>query len=280
MVIKGIKEKFEEIKKIGFNENNSAFILCDCYRDYEDKFHLKNIIPLENKITSIEIDRENMLLTDLEGNVQVIFGDWEVNNTTIEYVNNKDLIIGGHIVDSENINKREYVLLEHYHLDDELKCKKTLYEIGNGKLKGFELLNDNVLLVEKEENKKDKAILYSIDKRDYISPEFTMIEQKGNNILKFTDIIYSSIEVEDNKLSSSIIGFITTNGKFHNGVYDELSNKEIECEFNNKNNFEEYNKLKEMIQGKLDQKALKEINKLTTKEFILKKLENRTKNNI
>ena len=35
-----------------------------------------------------------------------------------------------------------------------------------------------------------------------------------------------------------------------------------------------------MIQGKLDQKALKEINKLTTKEFILKKLENRTKNNI
>ena len=81
-----------------------------------------------------------------------------------------------------------------------------------------------------------------------------------------------------NSKLTKIIGFITIDGKFYNGVYDELSNKEIECELNSKPNFEEYYELRNMIQGKLNEKVIKEANKNTTRDFIIKKLENKAKN--
>ena len=281
MVIKGVKEKFNELQEMGFNTNNSEFILCDCTRDYEEKFKVKNIIPLDNGITKIVIDRENLLITDLNGNVLLIFGDWEVDHNIIEYVNNKDLLISGYIrTNPSNLDEKEYVLLEHYHLDKDFKNTKTLYDFCDGELKNFEIINDDTVLISKERDGILSSRLYSLSKKNYLTPTLSKIEQINDKLFKFTDIIRSSIETENKRFDTSVIGFINIDGKFYNGVYDELSNREIECELNSKPDFEEYNTLREMIKGKLDEKASKELNKEMTRNCIVKKIENRAKNNL
>ena len=281
MVIKGVKERYDELKEMGFNNNNSSFILCDCERDYEEKFILNEIIPLENGLKDILIDRENLVLTDIEGNVLLLFGDWEVNHNKIEYVNGKDILISGFIYSTpEDLRKREYVIFEHYHFGKELRKAKTLYDIPEGTLCKFEFLNDDTLLLEKIKDNVMTSRLYSLSKKDFVSPTVSKMEQISDKLLKFTDDIPSTVDIEGKKCYSSIIGFITVDGKLYNGVYDELSNKEIECELNSKPNFEEYDELRKSIQEKLDQKALKEANKQVTKNFILRKLENRAKHNL
>lgn len=281
MVLDGVKEKYELQKEIGFYSDNSSFILCDCFK-IDNKYILKEIIPLSNRLGKIKIDRENLLITDTEGKILKTFDSREINNTSIEYVNNNDLIISNYSIITPNfVAKKLYRLLDHYHYDDSLDVVTTLYDNNDGKLINFELLNEDKILINTDKNFEPNYKLYSISKKEYICPTFIYlkaVEKTNYRIFQFTDIVSSTLKMNNIKYSSRLIGFITIDGRFYNGVYDELSNKEIECELNSKPNFEEYYELRNMIQGKLNEKVIKEANKNTTRDFIIKKLENKAKN--
>lgn len=281
MVLDGVKEKYELQKEIGFYSDNSSFILCDCF-NIDNKYILKEIIPLSNRLGKIKIDRENLLITDTEGKILKTFDSREINNTSIEYVNNNDLIISNYSIITPNfVAKKLYRLLDHYHYDDSLDVVTTLYDNNDGKLINFELLNEDKILINTDKNFEPNYKLYSISKKEYICPTFIYlkaVEKTNDRIFQFTDIVSSTLKMNNIKYSSRLIGFITIDGRFYNGVYDELSNKEIECELNSKPNFEEYYELRNMIQGKLNEKVIKEANKNTTRDFIIKKLENKAKN--
>lgn len=281
MVLDGVKEKYESQKEIGFYSDNSSFILCDCF-NIDNKYILKEIIPLSNRLGKIKIDRENLLITDTEGKILKTFDSREINNTSIEYVNNNDLIISNYSIITPNfVAKKLYRSLNHYHYDDSLDVVTTLYDNNDGKLINFELLNEDKILINTDKNFEPNYKLYSISKKEYICPTFIYlkaVEKTNDRIFQFTDIVSSTLKMNNIKYSSRLIGFITIDGKFYNGVYDELSNKEIECELNSKPNFEEYYELRNMIQGKLNEKVIKEANKNTTRDFIIKKLENKAKN--
>lgn len=281
MVLDGVKEKYESQKEIGFYSDNSSFILCDCF-NIDNKYILKEIIPLSNRLGKIKIDRENLLITDTEGKILKAFDSREINNTSIEYVNNNDLIISNYSIITPNfVAKKLYRLLDHYHYDDSLDVVTTLYDNNDGKLINFELLNEDKILINTDKNFEPSYKLYSISKKEYICPTFKYlkaVEKTNDRIFRFTDIVSSTLKMNNIKYSSRLIGFITIDGRFYNGVYDELSNKEIECELNSKPNFEEYYELRNMIQGKLNEKVIKEANKNTTRDFIIKKLENKAKN--
>lgn len=282
MILDGVKEKFEDQKEIGFYPNNSSFILCDYSKNNENNYVLREIIPLGNKIGKIKLDRKNLLLTDIEGNILLDFKNFHNCETAIEYVNENDILISKFITVRPNfVAKKLYNSLDHYHYGKELEKASTLFSVDKGKLENFELINDDSMLIETSKLFNSSYQLYSIKKKDYISPTFRKMESVPNtddSIFKYTDVISSSLEIDNIKYSSKIIGFITSDGKFYNGVYSELTNKEIECELNSKPNFEEYYELKKMIQGKLNEKVVKESNKLVTKDFIIKKLENKAKN--
>lgn len=281
MVLEGVKEKYESQKEIGFYPNNSSFILCDCTIK-NNKYILKDIIPLSNYIGNIKINRNNVLLTDTDGNILCNFDAIKKNETAIEYVNENDIFISDYITYSLNfVFKKLYKSLNHYNYDKSFEKVYTLFDENSGQVNKFDLINLDTFLIGTNKDLKTSARLYSISKKDFITPSFRRLEEveKTNcKIFKYTDTISSSITINDIGFSSSIIGFITANGKFYDGVYDELSNKEIECELNNKPNFEEYNELKKMIRGKLNEKVVKDSNKRMTKDFIIKKLENKAKN--
>ena len=282
MVLDGVKEKYESEKEIGFYSNNSSFILCDCILE-NGEYVLKTIIPLANKIGKIRIDRENLMITDTSGKILKKFNKDDVYSTTIEYVNKDDLIISNYTLIKPNyVIKNKYHRLIHYHYDECLENVTTLYDANeDGRLEDFELVSEDTILTKTSCNYVSCNRLYSISKKEYVSPAFRelqAVEKTNNKIFQFTDRVNSSLVVDGISYSSKIIGFITVDGKFYNGVYDELSNKEIECELNSKQDFEEYYQLKSMIQGKLNEKVVKESNKKVTRNFIIKKLENKAKN--
>lgn len=283
MVIDGVKEKYNSLKEIGFFPNSSSFILCDCIKK-DNKYILNDIIPLDDNLCNIKIDRKDIVITNIDGIILKEFDDNDINSTSIEYVNGNDLLISNYsLIHPKNILKKQYKSLKHYYYDDELENINTIYDENEGKLNKFEFINEDTLLIEKTKDFKKNYRLYSISKKDYISPTFRNLEIVENTkyyILKFEDVLSSSLIINDISYSSKIIGFITSYGKFYNGIYDELTNKEIECELNSKPDFHEYNDLKKMIQGKLNEKVVKDSNKLITKDFIIKKMENKIKNNI
>ena len=63
MVLNGVKETFEGLYNLGFYPNPSSFILCRCDKK-KDKLEMNQVIPLENNLCNIQIDKENMVLTD------------------------------------------------------------------------------------------------------------------------------------------------------------------------------------------------------------------------
>ena len=287
MVIDGVKEKYESLQEIGFYSNNSSFILCDCTKDeVTNIYRLKELIPLANGLTNIAIDRLNLVITDTEGKVLLEFNNRPVNNTSIMYANESDLVISNYIfIKPQFVYKKHYQKIEHYHLGNELDVVNTLFDEENEKLIDISFPNNehDTYLIVTRKNAIDSYRLYSIKEQRDISPRFAKLEVVGKSddrMFKFTDRIDSTIEQEGIHYCSNIIGFITIEGRFYNGVFDELSNREIECELNTKPDFEEYLELKRMIEGKLNEKVYKEANKRTTRDFTIKKLENRAKSMI
>ena len=284
MVINNVKEKYKSLQDLGFCENISSFVLCY----YKNKEQEIDIVPVNNKIKDATISSKDMMITDKYGNLLIDFKKLNYDNILINYVNNNDLIITNYsLIKPQFIFKRIYNSINHYVYDEnenKLILKEQIYQSHNNKLLNFEMINDDIdnYLIETLENFEKKARIYSVSEKKYITPEFNnleIVENTNQKLLKYTDKIKSSLIINDISYSSNIIGFITIDGKFYNGVYDELSNKEIEYELNSKPNFEEYNELKEMIQDKLNEKVVKESNKKTTKDFIIKKLENKAKRN-
>ena len=178
MVLDGVKEQFESQKEIGFCNNNSSFILCDCIKNEKNDYILKYIIPLENHLCNIKIDRKNMVLTDIDGNILRIFDDSLVNDTSIEYVSENDLIISNYMIIKPNfVAKKIYKKINHYHYDNTLELVNTIYEENNGKLENFDLINEDTIYI--ETLKKlfiPNSRLYSIKKKDYISPTFRELQ--------------------------------------------------------------------------------------------------------
>ena len=284
MVINNVKEKYKSLQDLGFCENISSFVLCY----YQNKEQEIDIVPVNNKIKDATISSKDMMITDKYGNLLIDFKKLNYDNILINYVNDNDLIISNYsLIKPQFIFKRIYNSINHYVYDEnenKLILKEQIYQSHNNKLLSFEMINDDIdnYLIETLENFEKKARIYSVSEKKYITPEFNnleIVENTNQKLLKYTDKIKSSLIINDISYSSNIIGFITVNGKFYNGVYDELLNKEIEYELNSKPNFEEYNELKKMIQDKLNEKVVKESNKKTTKDFIIKKLENKAKRN-
>ena len=284
MVIEEVKEKYDSLREIGFYPNNSSFILCDYIKNENNEKELE-IIPLANNFKNIKIDRKGLILTDTYGKVLLRFDDLKNDNTVIKYVNDNDIIIGDYIVIAPKmVKKRMFKKIDHYSYDGkELTKVNNLYDGNNKRLELFEFPNDkkDTILIETRKNLIPSSILYSVKEKKYITPPFINLEEVDNtngNIFKFIDRINCSLVINNISYASTIIGFVSIDGKFYNGVFDELTNKEIECELNSKPDFEEYYELREMIKGKLNEKVVKESNKKTTKEFILKKIENKAKN--
>ena len=284
MVIEEVKEKYDSLREIGFYPNNSSFILCDYIKNENNEKELE-IIPLANNFKNIKIDRKGLILTDTYGKVLLRFDDLRNDNIVIKYVNDNDIIIGDYIVIAPKmVKKRMFKKIDHYSYDGkELTKVNNLYDGNNKRLELFEFPNDkkDTILIETRKNLIPSSILYSVKEKKYITPPFINLEEVDNtngNIFKFIDRINCSLVINNISYASTIIGFVSIDGKFYNGVFDELTNKEIECELNSKPDFEEYYELREMIKGKLNEKVVKESNKKTTKEFILKKIENKAKN--
>lgn len=284
MVIDGVKKRFEGLRDLGFYPNPSSFVLCECIKN-KDKYELKTIIPLENNMNNVVIDRDNLILTDTQGEVLTKFDSSSFKKIAIEYVNDNDILLSNYEIIRPNfVPKRLYENIRHYHYDKTFNLENILYDNKDGKLEKFANINNDSFLIKKNKNFEKSSSIYSIKQKRFVTPSFPVLEPVENTsytIFKFEDKVYSSLEINNIRFSSKIIGFITVDGKFYNGVYDELSNKEIECELNSKkyfkSDFVEYNELKEMIQGKLNEKVVKESNKQITKDFIIKKLENKAK---
>ena len=287
MILEGVKEKYDSLMQIGLISNPSSFILCECTKDKKKNYILSNIIPLENDLPEVRIDRDNLVLTDLDGNILIKFNEWDTDHTSFELINGNDLVISKYILWRNNPeekyrDRRFYQLVEHYRYHNkELDNINTLFTATKGKLYDLKILNDDDLIIEAKYKTGKESSIYSLKKGSFITPGFTYLEEvgsKANKLFRFTDEIKSSLEINDIRFYSNVIGFVTADGQFYNGVYDELSNKEIECDLNSKPNFETYYELKKMIQGKLNEKVVKESNKQITRDFVIKKLENKAKN--
>lgn len=293
MVINGVKDRINSLKEIGFYQNSSSFVLCDYVERENGKKELE-VIPLENGLTNVKVDKREIFLTDIDGNVLLDFSTLKHRSTLINYVNGEDIIISDYDVIRPNfVFKKIFRGIDHYkYKDGNLEHVTCLFDGQDTSLKNFEFpsLNNDTLLIETIENlvpsyqvMNFSSRLYSVSQGKYISPSFTKLEEVSKShgtLFKFTDRVRNSLTINNINYASNIIGFINIDGKFYDGVYDELTNKEIECSLNSKPNFEEYYEIRKMVEGKLNEKVVKESNKLTTRDFVLKKLENRAKNNI
>ena len=284
MVIDNVEGKYKSLQDLGFCENVSSFVRCY----YKNKEIEIDIVPVNNKIKDATISSKDMMITDKYGNVLIDLRKLSYDNILINYVNDNDLIISDYsLIKPQFTFKRIYNSINHYVYDErenKLILKEQIYQSNNNKLLNFEIINDDIdnYLVETLENFKKCSRIYSVSKKEFITPTFTnleIVENTNQRLLKYTDTVKSSLIINNISYKSNIIGFITIDGKFYNGVYDEITNKEIECDLNSKPNFEEYYSLRKMIQGKLNEKVVKESNKQTTKDFIIKKLENKAKRN-
>ena len=285
MVIKNVNEKYNSLMELGLCENASSFVFCYFKDEKNDEI---DIVPIYNDIKNANMSSNNMMITDKFGNLLLDLKDFNYDNVLINYVNGNDLIVSNYtLIKPQYVYKKVYNSINHYVYNDiekNIVLKERFFINNDNRLINFEMLNDkkDVFLIETIDNFHRKARLYSVSKRKYITPDFTKIEYVENTnyeLLKYTDNVESNLLINDISFNSNIIGFITIDGIFYNGVYDEITNKEIECELNSKPNFEEYYNLKKMIQGKLDEKVIKESNKQMTKNFIIKKLENKAKRN-
>ena len=133
------------------------------------------------------------------------------------------------------------ILRRDYDIDEStIISSYVLYSYSKGKVKPVENMSDRyeiydvkvlkgndeypTLLINEFENGRNHAYLYSMKDNKRISPIFETLEvvsYTNNQLLKYTDRIYSSKELNGNKLDNTITGFIQIDGVLCRSVFDD-----------------------------------------------------------
>lgn len=266
MIIDGIKKR---IKELGTNENYSDFVLVD------DKLgRLNEVLPLENKTSNIE--KDELMLTDKDGNILLT----SYNKTTICYVDKNEIVIStkSHYDDSP-------ICITHYRYNKDKKALEPLNIIKSEENGLFQSVyvpsnQDGIIIIRTLDKKyKENDQVYSVNKGRFITPKFTNIQVVRKDLFKFKDEVESNQTIFNKKIKTNIIGFINTDGIFHNEIYVGHKNDIVPVELNTHDNFMQYNAYKRSIARDLDVEVDRLIEKRHTQNRLIKSLENNALNN-
>lgn len=275
-----INEVKDRIKCLNLcDKEYSSFLLVD----YNDKI-INEVIPIENKTTNLEYKNRDLTLTDKDGNILQEIDERE--RKEIVYADKNTIIITDKILVPKMTGEILIPIdIKQYRYREDKKTleeEKTLISHKDEILIDAYCPNEKypVIVINTAKGKTKRSILYSAEKKDYISPRFRTLEETSNsNLLKFTDEIESNELLYDKRLSNYIIGFINLDGKFHEEIYDAYSNKIRKVDLNSHSNFMQYHAFKRALASDLDEEIEKIVDKANSKKFMLKRIELNAKRN-
>lgn len=279
MKINKIKQRIDDLK-----EDNYLFYLTECRFENGSLEEIIETIALEEGKNELIISSPySTLLTDKEGNV---LKDLSEGNSEKSYeiinVKGNDIIITDY---QYNQGKNGKPILK--------KIRVSKYILENGKLKvqlelqkepnctgiNIKVVDDDTLLIEVKTRTKREAFLYSISKKEEITPVFSKLEETENkNIFRFTDTVESNETIDGKKERANIIGFITKDGVFGDEIFDETINDKRQIDLNTHPDFMQYRSLRHMLSIKLDSIVEEKINKKHSQNQIIKGMEYKLNN--
>lgn len=251
MKIKGVYERI-----IDSDINITKFYLVNGVMNDSD-LSILEVLPIEDNTLNMDIEDDNLFLTDIYGNVLLDQVD-SFHNYTIVYSSGNDILISKNKIEFRKkgtSNKIEE--LSHYSYNDidrHLMLKHKFNSLNKKISVSLVSSVNDILLFEEKEGKKNSASLYSVKLNEFITPSFNELVKVDDDIYRFKDIIDSNNLYKGNKESGIIVGFISSDGKFYNQIYDYVIHDIKEVELNNHQNFMQYKALKRYISHELDEK--------------------------
>ena len=279
MKIEGIKERIEDLN---IEENNySSFVLAN-YDEKEGK--LQEVLPIENKVINLEIDKSIFVLTDKEGNV--LIPKEERGKYQITYIDKDTIIITKETGFKKMLGAAYYPIeVEKFKYDPnkkELVSKKKIHKEYNGMLSKVYCLNHkyDTILIKKTKNDRRIARLFSVKKNEYITPEFEELDYTDcDTLFKFKDSIESTEKIDNVGLSNSIVGFVDIKGNIYDEIYDERKNMVRKFDLNAHNSLMQYNNLKNKLRKELDDEINQKIENRNRSHTLIKELERKASKN-
>ena len=222
--------------------------------DYISKEDMPLILVKKDDDKEIKINKDEYYdssiyyLIDKNGNgIIPLAEENEEKGFNVSFFDGKNIIIK-RFFDSESSS------IFHYRYDDIKRtislvkefrqrnrtCRTPILEINN---------EDGIAILHEEKNWGNESVssLYSLDKGQIISPEFSSLKLMESNskipIFLFTD----DINLPNQKIGTTLTGVITGNGKMYDGVYDDYFNRQRNCELNTHPNFMQYTALKRAV---------------------------------
>jgi hypothetical protein len=270
-----IKQRIDELA-LDDNVYSNFYLVCF---DGDNLDEPNEVYPIENNSKNISFDGRKTLLTDKDGNVlRIFYRDY----ISILLVNKEDIIIK----EDKDITRRNRTTrvtdnITRYNLSTyEHKLYQTEVLFNSQKESLFKVevpdTKSNIILLRTTNGIKTRARLYSLDIKEYITPDFNDLESlisDGKTIFKFKDDISSKETIHGEPFKSKIIGFVDERGRFADGILFEFKNEVRETSLNEHPLFLQYKSLKHYLSIELDEEVEKEINKMHSQNSQLKRLE-------
>lgn len=284
-----IKERIEDEYLEEEKDSFSPFYLVEVYKNEKNEVEINEILSLEKNTDEIELSN-NQLIVDRDGNILIDnFYNGDIIKASIMVVDSNSIIERIQKQRKRNGEKKlDTICLSHYvYTSNMLKlCNHLCHETeGERLIKAFRpSLESDVIYVNKiwgfwDEIKKD-ASLYSVKRKDYITPKFEeleLVEGSNGKLFKFRDTIKSTEKVDGEAISTALVGFINNEGLFSQEIYDERDNKVRVVDLNSHPETMQYKSLKKALIWHLNNEAQEINEKEKEKQDALKTLELKAK---
>ncbi len=271
-----IKERIDDLE-LDENTSYSSFYLVTF--DKDNLFEPIEVLPIENGSKDLAFNGSITLLTDRDGNVLRTFYK---DNVKVLLVNKGDIVIEEDKEEPRKVGTKLVIdTITRYginHFDHKLSKEEVLYDSKNNFWCEITIPNteSNLLLIKKSNRNGRTSKLYSLDRKEYITPDFYGLEpvvNRGKTVFKYKDFVKSNETINDKPMISSFEGFIDENGIFADQIYFDHSNKVKDVALNDHDNFLQYRALKRLLAIELDAAVEERIDKIHLKRSKIRRME-------
>jgi hypothetical protein len=184
-------------------------------------------------------------------------------NETFYIYNSKDNQILLEIRNKET-NKKSYKQFEYRNRPNH-KSFQFIAEFPSAPIKTTITDNDTFLVFNVKHYSEDKQVMYSVKRKQYITPKVDFIEKiEDSNDFKyfiFEDIHY----LKEYDRENHVYGYLDKNGSYTGKIYNYHTNEEIECDITKFPNYFDYYILKRKLNKEFEKDIEKEFGKSLTK---------------